>query len=46
MILLIVFFIFNEKHGKSNYYLKNMVILLIFDINMKMFDVNDNKIYN
>ena len=38
-------FSFNEKHGKSNYYLKEHGYSVDIDINMKMFDVNDNKIY-
>ena len=38
-------FSFNEKHGKSNYYLKEHGYSVDMDINMKMFDVNDNKIY-
>lgn len=38
-------FSFNDKHGKSNYYLKEHGYSVDMDINMKMFDVNDNKIY-
>ena len=38
-------FSFNEKHGKSNYYLKEHGYSVDMDINIKMFDVNDNKIY-
>ena len=38
-------FSFSEKHGKSNYYLKEHGYSVDMDINMKMFDVNDNKIY-
>lgn len=38
-------FSFSEKHGKSNYYLKEHGYSVDMDINMKIFDVNDNKIY-
>ena len=45
MVMILLSFSFNEKHGKSNYYLKEHGYSVDMDINMKMFDVNDNKIY-
>ncbi len=44
MILLIVFLL-TRNMVKSNYYLKEHGYSVDIDINMKMFDVNDNKIY-